>query len=349
MNSTRVLASFCQEVKFKQLPDHVIDRVKYLFLDFLGVACRGSIEDSSRSLGRFIKEESTGIQQGVMIGTRGKVSCLMAALANGTFAHAIEMDDVNNESSLHPGVVIYPAALAGSEKLRASGKRFIEAVVAGYEVMIRLGMALGPENSYRRGFHPTGTCGAFGAAMAASKLYGLKGQDLVHALGIAGSQAAGSMEYLAQGAWTKRFHAGWAALSGMIAAQLAKQKFKGPETIIEGRFGFLQAYSEKADPQKVLEGLGSGWEILHTSIKPYACCRYMQPPIDAVLQIMKDHKLKAEDVTEVHLGILRAGALLIAEPREEKVQPKSIVDAQFSMPFGAAVAILYGKAAMDLG
>ena len=294
MEITRQLATYCEELKFKQLPDQVIDRVKYLFLDFLGVACRGSREDSSKSLHRYVKEETAGIQQGVIIGTKERATFLMAALANGTFAHAIEMDDVNNESSLHPGVVVFSSALAGAEKTRASGKRFMESAVAGYEVMIRLGKALGPENSYLRGFHPTGTCGAFGAAMAASKLFGLKKETLVHALGIAGSQAAGSMEYLAQGAWTKRFHAGWAALSGLVAAQLAGQRFKGPTTIIEGRFGFLHAYSNKADPKRVLEGMGSDFEILHTSIKPYACCRYMQPPIDAVIKVMKDHGLKAE-------------------------------------------------------
>ena len=346
MEITRQLATYCEELKFKQLPDQVIDRVKYLFLDFLGVACRGSREDSSKSLHRFVKEESAGMEQGVIIGTKERATSLMAALANGTFAHAIEMDDVNNESSLHPGVVVFSSALAGAEKTRASGKRFMEAAVAGYEVMIRLGKALGPENSYLRGFHPTGTCGAFGAAMAASKLFGLKKETLVHALGIAGSQAAGSMEYLAQGAWTKRFHAGWAALSGLVAAQLAGQRFKGPTTIVEGRFGFLHAYSNKADPKKVLEGMGSDFEILHTSIKPYACCRYMQPPIDAVIKVMKDHGLKAEEVAKIHLGILRAGASLIAEPREDKCRPESIVDAQFSMPFGAAVAVLYGKAGL---
>ena len=156
MDITQKLASHCQGLKFKQLPDQVIDRVKYLFLDFLGVACRGSREDSSKSLHRFVKEESAGSQQGVIIGTHEKGSCLMAALANGTFAHAIEMDDVNNESSLHPGVVVFSSALAGAEKTRASGKKFMEAAVAGYEVMIRLGKALGPRIATFAAFIPPG-------------------------------------------------------------------------------------------------------------------------------------------------------------------------------------------------
>ena len=219
-------------------------------------------------------------------------------------------------------------------------------MVLGYEVMIRLGKALGPENSYKRGFHPTGTCGTFGSSVAVSKIMGLKQEGMTSALGIAGSQAAGSMEYLAQGAWTKRFHAGWAAHSGMVAAQLAQKGFRGPTSIIEGRDGFLHAYSNGADPSKVLEGIGSQFEILRTSVKPHACCRYMQPPIDAVLKIVKENDLRPEQVEKVRVGLLRAGAPLIAEPMEKKYSPQSIVDAQFSMPFGAAVALLYRKAGL---
>jgi 2-methylcitrate dehydratase PrpD len=250
-----------------------------------------------------------GNRGGVIIGTKERAPYVYSALANGTSSHAIEMDDVNNEASLHPGVVVFPAALATSEMVEATGKKFIEAVVLGYEVMIRLGKALGPENSYKRGFHPTGTCGPFGSSVAASKILGLGEKGLLSALGIAGSQAAGSMEYLAQGAWTKRFHAGWAAYSGMIAAQLARKGFRGPTSIIEGRDGFLHAYSNGADASKVLEGIGSGFEILRTSVKPHACCRYMQPPIDGVLKIVRENDLQPDQIQRVRLGLLRAGAL----------------------------------------
>jgi 2-methylcitrate dehydratase PrpD len=295
---------------------------------------------------RFVREMGNGNRGGVIIGTKKRAPFVYAALANGTSSHAIEMDDVNNESSLHPGVVVFPAALGTSEMFGSDGKSFIEAVVLGYEVVIRLGKALGPENTYRRGFHPTAVCGTFGSSVAASKIMGLKEERMVNAMGIAGSQAAGSMEYLAQGAWTKRFHAGWAAHSGMIAAQLAKNGFQGPTSIIEGRDGFLHAYSNGADASKVLEGIGSGFEILRTSVKPHACCRYMQPPIDGVLKIVRENDLDPERVEKVTVGILRAGAHLIAEPLEEKYRPQSIVDAQFSMPFGAAVAVLYRKAGL---
>jgi 2-methylcitrate dehydratase PrpD len=347
MGITQELARYCHGLKFRQLPEEVIDRVKYFFLDFIGVACRGSQEDSSKSMYRFIREMGHRRQGGVIIGTKDRAVHLYSALANGTSAHAIEMDDVNNEASLHPGVVIFPAALAMGEKVCTDAKKFIEAVVLGYEVMIRLGRALGPENSYKRGFHPTGTCGSFGSSITVSKILGLKQEGMTNAMGIAGSQAAGSMEYLAQGAWTKRFHPGWAALSGMVAAQLAQKGFRSPSSIIEGRDGFLHSYSGGADDRKVLGGIGTQYEILRASIKPHACCRYMQPPIDAILKIVKENDLPPEKVEKVKVGILRAGAYLIAEPLEEKYTPQSIVDAQFSMPFGAAVAVLYRKAGLS--
>ena len=346
MPITQELAKYCHGLKFQQLPEEAVDRVKYFFLDFIGVCIRGSQENSSKSVYRFVREMGRDRQGGVVIGTKERAPHLYSALANGTAAHAIEMDDVNNESSLHPGVVVFSAALATSEMVGGSAKKFIEAVVLGYEVMIRLGKAAGAENSYKRGFHPTGTCGSFGSSVAASKILSLDEKGLLSALGIAGSQAAGSMEYLAQGAWTKRFHAGWASHSGMVAAQLARKGFRGPTSIIEGRDGFLHAYSNGADPSKVLEGLGSGFEILRTSVKPHGCCRYMQPPIDAVLKIVKENGLPPEKVEKVRVGILRAGAHLIAEPLEEKYAPQSVVDAQFSMPFGAAVAVLYRKAGL---
>ena len=344
MGITQELAGYCSHVKFNDLPDDVIDCAKYRFLDWISVACRGSIEDPSQTIYRFVMEMEKG--EGVIVGTREKAPFLYSALANGTSSHSIEMDDVNNESSLHPGVVVFPSALATGEMAGASGKRFILAVVLGYEVMIRLGTALGPENSYKRGFHPTGTCGTFGSSVASSKILGLQEKEILNALGISGSQAAGSMEYLAQGAWTKPFHAGWAAHSGMVAALLSRKGFLGPSSILEGRDGFLHAYSNEADPTKVLEGIGSGFQILQTSVKVHACCRYMHSPIDAVLKIVKENNLRPEQVKRIKIGVLRAGAHLIAEPIASKYNPQSIVDAQFSMPFGAASALLYGRAGL---
>jgi len=347
MEITKRLAKFCDELRFDRLPPEVVDRAKYFALDFVGVAARGSLEDSTKSMYQFVKEMGPTSKGGVIIGTKMHAQHHYSALANGTSSHSLEIDDVNNEASLHPGVAVFPAAFAACEMANKNGKRFIEGVVLGYDVMIRLGKALGPREHYSRGFHPTGTCGTFGATAAVAKILGLNETQMVNAFGIAGSQAAGSMEFLAQGAWTKRMHPGWAAHNGIIASLLAKKGFKGPSTILEGRDGFLHAYSLKADANKVLEGIGSSFEIMHTSIKPHACCRYMQPPIDGILKIMKENQIKAEEVENVTLGILKAGFPIIVTPQEMKYNPKSVVDAQFSMPFGAAVAVLYGEASLN--
>jgi 2-methylcitrate dehydratase PrpD len=347
MDITRKLVDFCNNLIYGDLPPEVIDGAKYLALDFLGVASRGSLVDSTKAMYGLIEDLGLDSKGGVIIGTGMRAPYEYAALANGTSAHSLELDDVHNEGSLHPGVAVFPAAFAACEMAGADGKRLIEAVVAGYEVTIRVGKALTPSGHYGRGFHPTGTCGVFGAAVAASKVLGLDRGQMLSSMGIAGSQAAGSMEFLADGSWTKRFHPGWAAHSGLIAALLAKRGFKGPSTILEGRNGFLKGYSGSSDPGKILEGLDDSYHIVTTSIKPHACCRYKQAPIDGVLQIMEKNRLKPDEVERVTLGILKAGFPIVVTPEESKYNPRSVVDAQFSMPFGAAVAMLYGKASLE--
>jgi 2-methylcitrate dehydratase PrpD len=347
MDITKRLAQFCAALRFDELPPEVVDQAKYFALDFVGVAARGSLVDSTKAMYQFVKEVGPTTKGGVIIGTKMRSPYHYAALANGTSSHSLELDDVNNEASLHPAVAVFPAAFAACEMAGKNGKRFIEGVVLGYDVMIRLGKALGPKEHYSRGFHPTGTCGTFGATAAVAKILGLNEAQMVNAFGIAGSQAAGSMEFLAQGAWTKRMHPGWAAHNGIIASLLAKKGFKGPSTILEGRDGFLHAYSLNADGNKVLEGIGSSFEIMRTSIKPHACCRYMQPPIDGILKIIKENQIKAEEVEKVILGILKAGFPIIVTPEGLKYNPQSIIDAQFSMPFGAAAAILYGETSLN--
>jgi 2-methylcitrate dehydratase PrpD len=207
-------------------------------------------------------------------------------------------------------------------------------------------MAVQPKYHYDRGFHPTATCGVFGAAITAAKLMDLTEEQTLSAVGIAGSMAAGSLEFLAEGAWTKRLHAGLAAQNGIQAAELARAGFKGPATIIEGRYGFLRGYTDAPRPDVLTAVLGQNWAILETSIKPHACCRYKQGPIDALLEIRARHAIDWSKITRVEVAILEAGAGLIAEPPERKYAPQSIVDAQFSMPFGAAVALIHGRAGL---
>jgi len=343
---TQILAKFASNVNYEDLPPDVVDRAKYFCLDFAGVTLNGSTTDSAKAVVKALDDVGRS-GPSTIVGTNKRALPEYAAMANGTAFHSIEMDDINNEASLHPGVVAFPTALAMADIAPVSGKDFISAVVAGYDVIIRLGRALKPKEHYGRGFHPTGTCGAFGGAAVAARLLGLRGDDYTHALGIAGSQAAGSMEYLAQGAWTKRLHPGWSAHSGIWAALLARAGYSGPTTILEGRDGFLNAYSGDPDPSLVLKDLGEEYQVTRTGVKPHACCRYNQGPIDCLLEIGKSNDFQAMDIEEVKIGVLSQGMRLVAEPVEAKRNPKSVVDMQFSMPFAAAVALSYGSASLN--
>ena len=343
---TRALANFAATLEYEDLSPEVVDWAKYLCLDFAGVTLNGSTTDSAKAVVQAL--DSVGRSgPSAVIGTSKRVIPEYAAMANGIAFHSIEMDDVNNEAVLHPGVTAYPTSLAMADLAQVSGKDFITAVVAGYDVIVRLGRALKGAEHYARGFHPTGTCGAFGAAAAAARLLGLQGDSFVHALGIAGSQTSGSMEYLAQGAWTKRLHPGWASHSGIWAALLAQSGFTGPTTILEGRDGFLQAYSGDPDPSLVLKDLGEEHLITRTSIKPHTCCRFKQGPIDCLLDLKRNYGIDPMNVAEVRVGVLSSGMKLVAEPIEAKHNPKSVVDMQFSMPFGAAVALTHGRASLE--
>ncbi|HET8567374.1 MAG TPA: MmgE/PrpD family protein, partial [Candidatus Limnocylindria bacterium] len=269
-----------------------------------------------------------------------------AALANGASAHAPEMDDVTTESSLHPGVAVIPAALALAEEGGAAGTAFLEAVVGGYEVTMRVGNALDPASSYERGFHPTGVAGVFGAAVAAGRLLGLDQGALVRAIGIAGTMASGSMEYLADGAWTKRLNPAWAAHAGIVAAGLARTGFTGPAGALDGRLGVLRGYTDHPLPERLTDRLGDPLMVTRVSIKPYACCRYNHGLIDGVLRLRREHGLVPDDVARIRLGVLSGGWLLVADPIDAKRAPRNSVDAQFSAPYAAAVALVHGRAGL---
>ena len=349
---TATLASFGASLTYEDLPPDAVQATKNLCMDFLGVAINGSTTPSARSavdalrrLGRAWDNGANG-QGAAVFGTSTRALPEYAALANGTAAHSIELDDVNNESSLHPGVAVFPAAFATADIMPVDGRSLITAAALGYDVMVRLGRALKASEHYRHGFHPTGTCGAFGAASVVSSLLGLDQQAHGWALGIAGSQTAGSLEFLADGSWTKRLHPGWAAHSGILAALMAQEGFLGPGTIIEGKSGFLRSYSDNPDPDLVLKDLGEQFHVSRTSVKPHSCCRYNQGPIDCVLDLSQRHNLQAQDVEEVTVGVLSAGFDIVAAPEEAKRNPVSVVDEQFSMPFSAAIAMLYGRASL---
>jgi 2-methylcitrate dehydratase PrpD len=329
------------------LSAEIFDRARYLLLDYLGVAIRGSCAESSAPVHRMIERIHAPGAATVI----GKDICTLpsyAALANGTSAHAIELDDTHNAGSIHLGVVMFSSALALAETLQPiEPDQFFTAVIAGYEIAARIAMAVQPKEHYILGFHPTSTCGVFGAAVTASRLLGLNADQMLSAVGIAGSMAAGSLEFLADGAWTKRLHPGLAAQNGIQAAMLAAEGFRGPSGILEGRDGFLASHSRHPLPDLLTADLGRSFEILHTAVKPHACCRYMQGPIDAILALVQEHAIQPAEVRQIEVAVLRAGWSLVVEPRAQKYNPQSVVDAQFSMPYGAAVALIDRAAGLN--
>jgi 2-methylcitrate dehydratase PrpD len=338
------LAEFCVGLRWDDLDEDVRQRTRELLLDLVGVALAGSRQPSSPPAAEAaITLGGHGVAN--VIGTRLRTTAVWAALANGTAAHAVELDDVTTESSLHPGVAVIPAAIALAQELNASPAMLMEAIVAGYEVTMRVGNALNPASAYARGFHPTGVAGIFGATMAACHLLGLSSEKCVMALSIAGTLAAGSLEYLSDGAWTKRLNPGWAGHAGITAARLAQAGFNGPRTVFEGRLGVLHAYSDDAYPERLLADLGQPLQVMRVSIKPYACCRYNHGLIDCMLSLRSS--VSVDDVVELRLGVLSGGALLVADPIEQKRAPQGVVDAQFSAPYAAAVALLYGVGGME--
>jgi 2-methylcitrate dehydratase PrpD len=344
---TRELVGFLQPLRAADLPAEVLDRARYFLLDYLACAIRGSREPSSAAVQRMIQRMGAN-GCSTVIGTRIRTIPGLAAMANGAASHAIEMDDTHSGGSIHLGTTMYSAALALAEIMpETSTETFLAAVVAGFETAARIAMAVQPKEHYALGFHMTGTCGVFGAAITAAKMLGLTLDQTLAAVGIAGSMAAGSMEFLAEGAWTKRIHPGLAAQNGIHAALLAAEGYTGPLHILEGRDGFLHGYSRNPIPERLTDGLGQSFEILRTAVKPHTCCRYMQGPIDAILALMQEQNLESSQIQLIEVAVLEAGWGIVAEPRDKKYTPESVVDMQFSMPFGAAVAAIDGAAGLD--
>jgi 2-methylcitrate dehydratase PrpD len=271
-----------------------------------------------------------------------------AALANGILAHTLDFDDTHTASITHPSACVVPAAVAAAEAAESSGTTLITSLVAGYEVTARIGLAASGA-FHKRGFHGTPLCGAFGATAAAGKIYGLTVRELSHAFGIVGSQAAGIQAFLDDGSWTKRFHAGWAAHSGIMAAQLARAGFVGPTGVLENRFGFLSTHlgPTNFDASLLVEGLGVKWETLDLAIKPYPCCHFIHAFIDAGLHLRKVHGIAAVDIDSVEALVPEAEVPIVCEPMAVKMAPPTRFAALFSLPYCLAVALTRGHIGLD--
>ncbi|AVX20900.1 MULTISPECIES: MmgE/PrpD family protein [Carboxydocella] len=332
------LADYICNLKYTDLPDEVIEITRLSFLDWLGSALAGAGKEAGQMV-YAVAEDIGGNPQATLIPSLRKSSCLNAALVNGAVSHIVELDDVHKASILHAAAAIIPAALAAAEKIGASGEELITAIVAGYEVGIRIGEAVTPSHYYY--WHNTGTCGTFGAAAAAGKILGLNRDQMVHALGNAGTQAAGLWEFLADGAMSKHLHPGKAAMNGLLAALLAARGFTGASKILEGEKGFCKATAREYDLNKITDGLGQSYKILENSFKIHASCRHTHPGLDLVIALAKQFDLTPGQVEKIVVKTYG-----IALDITGNYQPNSLYAAKFSLPFCVALGLKKRKAGL---
>ncbi len=336
------LAAFVEKIRYEDLSGEVVQMAKNCFLDWLGCVYASKEDPAVKSMAE-VARLSKGNAHSTVIPYREKNSAPFAALVNGAATHALEMDDVHRDSVLHAAAVVIPAVFAVAEREGASGKALIEAIVSGYEVMIRVGEGVG--RSHYWFWHNTSTCGTFGSAAGVGKILGLEAEQYVHALGNAGSQSSGLWEFLIDGANTKLLHTGKAAMNGMIAADLAKLNFTGARKIFEGEKGFYRATSKDYDFNKLIQGLDRkhpDYKILSNSFKLYPSCRHTHPTIDATLALVMEHDIKWQDIekAEVHTY---SGAINLCGA----VELKNPYVAKWHIPFAVATAIKYRRVGLD--
>ncbi len=329
--ATRALAEYAAGTRFEDLPEAVVAQAKRCILDCLGVAIRGCDEPLVKAQMALLERTAPRGPASVWASAR-RTGILEAALANGCLAHALDFDDTYQPVPIHPTGPLLPALLAVAETGPYSGRDLLAAFVAGCEVTIRIGLALG-RSHIERGWHGTGTFGTFGAATGAGKLLGLDAGRMTHALGIASVQAAGLVKGF--GTMCKPLHAGKAALNGLLAACLARDGFTGPAEVLEGRQSFGQLYGgDTLAPGRAVEDLGQRYEMLDISFKPYACCSQTHATADAVRALRDAHGLKPGDVESITLTVNPVAANVAAIGR-----PGTGLEGKFSLAYVAALAL----------
>ena len=325
-NFSAELARFVTELQFNDIPDPVLRRTEDLLLDCLGSILAGSSSRPVQAIQSYAR--AMGPQAGAAENLVGRTSTspAFAAMVNAAAAHMVEQDDVHNGAVFHPAAVIFPPALAVAQALGKSGRDLLLASVAGYEAGIRIGEYLG--RSHYTVFHTTGTAGALAAAAAVGRLLDLDARQMLHALGSAGTQAAGLWEFLRDGADSKQLHTARAAVNGLMAAWLARDGFTGASHILEGPQGMAAGMSRgDADPARLVDGLGSRWTVLETSFKYHASCRHTHPAADALLQVMQQHGLQIDNIASV-IAHVHQGAIDVLGPVTD---PATVHQSKFSM------------------
>ena len=337
--ASQTLAKFVADLSLDGVPAEVKERAKDCIIDTVAVGSFGARFPWSRMMVAHARQYGAGGpgDKCSVFGYPGlKLSAPLAALANGSLVHANEQDSLRQPGSgVHAGACIVPAVLAACEETGADGKTALAAFIAGTEVLFRVGAA-SHHSSEKLGFHAPGLTGPYGAAVAAGKVYGLNAEQLVNALGIAGSLGGGVLAFTKaqQGAMVKRLHMGRACEAGILAARLAKLGYTGPETILEGKFGFLDVYCRDGEAALLTSKLNTDWETMRICMKRYACHVTSHPPVQALRELMTKNAFKGADVESISI---EASDKVVSH--HVIPEPSDIMQGQYSMPFNVALAV----------
>lgn len=333
---TKALAEFAATLRYEDIPAPVIAITKNCVIDAVAVALFGSSLPWSRSVEEFARHVGSGGASTILSPAMRRVGAPAAALANGTFAHAFEFDNLRQPSvGVHPGSTATVAALAVAEEYRVCGRDFLTALVAGNECMLRTGLAA-KQTSELMGFHAPGQTGVFGSAIAASRIMEHDVRQTTMAIGIGGSLCSGLLAFAkaGNGGMVKRLHMGRAAEGGVTAAYLAARGFEGPDVLLEGKFGYLDVYARDGDPKLLTDGLGSRWESLNIWFKMFPCHVSAQAPVRAMQQLAREHRFGPQDVAKI---VIEASEKVLSHHSDR--EPHDVGTAQYSVPFSVALAL----------
>jgi 2-methylcitrate dehydratase PrpD len=338
---SRALSKFVATTPTYAVLRDVTDRLRRLVLDWVGItAFAGHHAENAGPVRAAVNRIDRGAG-GTVVGQKQTQSLLYAALLNGCFAHSMDFDDTNIVGLCHPGAPVIAAALAKAERLNVDAASFYDALAFGYEITCRIGAALST-SARDRGFHTTAVAGIFGAVTTSARLRHLDADTTLSAFGLASSKAAGSMQYLANGAWSKRLHPGFAAYDGLWCVELAQAGVIGAAEPLEGRYGLLHAYTDDARPAALTERLGATWITLQTAVKPYPSCRWTHGAIDATLALRAEIPAEQRPDARFTVTLSPTAYGVVGEPQPHKIKPANSVDAQFSVYFQVAAAWLDG-------
>ena len=333
------LAAHVAGMRYEDLPAPAVHAFRRALLDHVTCAIAGSAMPVSRALLSYYQETDAS-RAATVVGAEARLSAPNAALVNGANTHGLDFDDGTTQGSAHPSGAVFPAVLAAAEQHGSGPREVVAAVVAGYDVMVRIAAAMHPVTA-KRGFHNTALAGVFGAAAGVSRLLKLDAGQANHALGLAGSFAGGIRQYLDDGAEVKRIHPGKAARDGLLCAEFARRGITGPGKVLEGRYGFADTHAGgEFKWARLFDGLGSRWEIEGVYYKPYPCCRHYHSAIDGILALREQHAIRPQDVASVRLGLYSVGV-----HGHDHRHCDNLLDAQMSAPVGAALALADGEVA----